>query len=462
MPKYVPEPFRIKMVEPIKMLTREQREQKIKEANYNTFALKGEDVYIDLLTDSGTNAMSDQQWAGVMRGDEAYAGANSYYKLVDAGKDIFGYGFIQPVHQGRAAEKVVLPLYLCEGKVAISNMFFDTTRAHVELAGARAIDCVVEEAKNPSIRAPFKGNMDVEKLEKLIIEHGPENVGMVVMTVTNNSAGGQPVSIQNMRDVAAVCKKYNILLDIDAARFAENAYFIKQREEEFKDASIKDIVKEMFSYGDMFTMSAKKDGIVNMGGLIGVKDANAPIILQIRAKCISFEGFYTYGGLSGRDMEALAIGLYEAIDDAYLEYRIGQMEYLGARLDEAGIAYQSPVGGHGVFVDAAAMFPQIPYNEFPGQVLVVELYKEAGIRTCDIGSYMLGNNPDTGEQLKADFEFTRLAIARRVYTQAHLDIMADALIAIRDRASEIKHGYKITWEPPILRHFQAHLAPVTE
>lgn len=458
--KYIPEPFRIKMVERIKMLNQEERLEKIKEAKYNLFSLRGEDVYIDLLTDSGTNAMSDGQWAGVMKGDEAYAGSSSYYKLIDAGKDIFGYDFIQPVHQGRAGEKVLFPIYLSKGKFAISNMFFDTTRAHVELAGARAIDCVVEEAKNPSIRAPFKGNMDVVKLEKLINELGAENVGLVVMTITNNSAGGQPVSMANMREVSEICKKYDIPLNIDAARYAENAFFIKQREEECKNMSIKEIVNKIFSYGDMFTMSAKKDTIVNIGGLIGIKDGNSPMILKVKANCISYEGFFTYGGLSGRDLEALAIGLYEGIDENFLRYRIGQMEYLAGKLDEAGIAYQSPVGGHGVFVDAAAFFPHIPYNEFPAQVLAIELYKEAGIRTCDIGSFMLGNDPDTGEQLHSEFEFTRFAIPRRVYTQAHIDIMADALIAIKERASEIKRGYRITWEPPILRHFQASLEPI--
>lgn len=458
--KYIPEPFRIKMVERIKMLTREERIEKIKEAKYNMFGLRGEDVYIDLLTDSGTNAMSDDQWSGVMKGDEAYAGSSSYYKLFDAGKDIFGYDFIQPVHQGRAAEKVLFPIFLSKGKFAISNMFFDTTRAHVELAGARAIDCVVEEAKNPSVRAPFKGNMDVVKLEKLINELGAENVGLVVMTITNNSAGGQPVSMANMREVSEICKKNNIPLNIDAARYAENAFFLKQREEGCKDMSIKEIVNKIFSYGDMFTMSAKKDTIVNIGGLIGIKDGNSPMILKVKANCISFEGFFTYGGLSGRDLEALAIGLYEGIDENFLRYRIGQMEYLAAKLDDAGIAYQSPVGGHGVFVDAAAFFPHIPYNEFPAQVLAIELYKEAGIRTCDIGSFMLGNDPDTGVQLHSEFEFTRFAIPRRVYTQAHIDIMADALIAIKQRASEIEHGYRITWEPPILRHFQASLEPI--
>ena len=300
--KYVPEPFRIKMVEPIKVLTREEREKKIKEAHYNMFYLAGEDCYIDLLTDSGTNAMSSEQWAGIMRGDEAYAGASSYYKLCDAAKDIFGYQYIQPVHQGRAAEKVLFPTLLCKGKFAISNMFFDTTRAHVEIAGARAIDCVVEEAKNPSLRAKFKGNMDTVKLEEIINEKGAENIGVIVMTITNNSAGGQPVSMANMREVSRICKKYNIPLDIDAARYAENAYFIKRDEEGYADKSIKDIVKELFSYADMFTMSAKKDTIVNMGGIIGVKDGNSPIILKIKANCRSFEGFYTYGGLAGRDL----------------------------------------------------------------------------------------------------------------------------------------------------------------
>jgi len=458
--KYTPEPFRIKMVEPLKMLTREEREQKIKEAKYNAFKLRGEDCYIDVLTDSGTGAMSQNQWSGVMHGDEAYAGGNSYFKLLDAGKDILGYEYIQPVHQGRAAEKILLPLLLGEGKFSISNMFFDTTRAHVILSGARPIDCVVAEAKDPAKRAPFKGNMDVARMEEVIKEKGADKIGVVIITITNNSAGGQPVSMQNIREVSAVCKKYSIPVCIDAARYAENAYFIKRDEPEFKNTSIKDIIREMFSYAEMFTMSAKKDGIVNIGGLMGIKDEKSPLVMKVKAACINYEGFYTYGGLAGRDLEALAIGMYEGIDEDFLRYRIGQLEYIGARLDEAGIAYQSPVGGHGLFIDAAAMFPHIPYNEFPGQVLMVELYKEAGIRSCDIGSYMLGNDPDTNVQLKADFEFTRLAIPRRVYTQAHFDIMADALIAIKARASEIKRGYRITWEPPILRHFQAELEPI--
>ena len=460
MAKYIPEPFRIKMVEKIKMLSYDERVERIKSSNYNVFGLKSDEVYIDLLTDSGTGAMSSEQWAGIMLGDEAYAGAKGYYNLIEAGQDIFGYGYIQPVHQGRAAEKVLFPLFLCAGKYSISNTFFDTTRAHVELAGARAIDCVVEAAKNPSVKAPFKGNMDIVRLEELINELGKENVGIVVTTITNNSAGGQPVSMENMRQTYEVCEKYEIPVVIDCARFAENAFFIKRDEAGYQDKPLKDIIREMFTYGDMFTMSVKKDGIVNIGGLIGVKDAEHPSILGIKANCISYEGFYTYGGLAGRDLQAMSIGLYEGIDEDFLRYRIGQCEYLAALLDDAGIVYQSPVGGHGLFIDAAAMFPEIPYYEFPAQVLAVELYKEAGIRSCDIGSFMLGNDPDTGEQLKSDFEFTRFAIPRRVYTQAHFDIMAEALMNIKTRAHSIKRGYKIIWEPPILRHFQAKLMPL--
>lgn len=458
MAKYIAEPFRIKMVEPIRMTTRQEREEALKKAHYNMFNIAGDMVYIDLLTDSGTNAMSDRQWSGVMLGDEAYAGGKSYYKLVDAGKDIFNYKFIQPVHQGRAAEKVFFPTVIKKGQIAISNMFFDTTRAHVTLSGGKPVDCVCDEAKKPSVYADFKGNMNVEKLEKLILEHGKENVGMIVMTITNNSAGGQAVSVQNIRDVAQIAKKYGILFNIDAARFAENAYFVKLREEEFKNSSIKEIIQEMFKYADSFTMSAKKDAIVNMGGLIGIRERE-DLYQAIKGNCISYEGFVTYGGLSGRDLESLAIGLYEGIDEEYLRYRNASMEYLASKLMDSGIAIQNPAGGHGVYIDANAMFPHIPYYEFPGHTLCVELYREAGIRTCDIGSFMLGNDPETGEQIKSEFEFSRLAIPRRVYTQSHMDVIAQACINIKNRAKDVK-GYKITWEPPILRHFQAHLEPV--
>lgn len=456
--KYVAEPFKIKMVEPIKMTTKEEREVKIANANYNLFSLKADDVYIDLLTDSGTGAMSSKQWAAVMLGDESYSGASSYFKLVDAAKDIFGYKYIQPVHQGRAAEKVLIPLFAETGKYAISNMHFDTTRAHVELTGAKAIDCVVPEALDTVKYAPFKGNMDVARMENLINEFGPENVGVIIMTVTNNTAGGQPVSMKNMRETYKVAKKYNIPVLIDAARYAENAYFIKTREVGYEDKTIKEIVREMFSYGDMMTMSSKKDAIVNMGGLIGIKDDDE-LYDNIKARTISFEGFVSYGGLAGRDLEALAVGLYEGIDYDYLRYRIGQMEYIANRLDEAEIAYQSPVGGHAIFIDAKKLLPHIPYYQFPAQALAIELYKEAGIRSCDIGSYMLDNDPVTGEQRQSELELTRLAVPRRVYTQAHLDVIVDALISIKERASEI-NGYEITWQPKVLRHFTSKLKPV--
>jgi len=440
------------------MLTREERIEKIKNANYNVFSLDSDDVYIDLLTDSGTGAMSANQWAGVMVGDEAYSGSRSYKNLMVSAKDIFGYEYFQPVHQGRAAEKVVMPIFLHEGKVAISNMHFDTTRAHVELAGARAIDCVIPEALDTVNYHPFKGNMDIERLKKLIEEHGPENVGMIIITVTNNSAGGQPVSMDNIRKTSEIAKSYNIPVCIDAARYAENAYFIKNREEGYSDKSIKDIAREMFSYADVFTMSAKKDAIINMGGLIGVK--NDPELYEVvKARTIPYEGFVSYGGLSGRDIEAMAIGLQEGTDFDYLKYRIGQMEYLAEKLDEAGIAYQSPVGGHAVFLDAKKLLPHIPYYEFPAQALAIELYIEAGIRSCDIGSYMMGNDPDTGEQIESEFEFTRLAVPRRVYTQSHLDVIVEALKAIKERKDTLK-GYRITWEPKVLRHFTAKLEPI--
>jgi len=402
--------------------------------------------------------MSTAQWAGMMVGDEAYSGSRNYKRLISTAQDIFGYKYIQPVHQGRAAEKVVLPIFLGPGKYAISNMHFDTTRAHVELAGARAIDCVVPEALDTETYYPFKGNMDTDRLKKLIEKYGAENIGLIIMTITNNSAGGQPVSMANLRETSKIAKEYNIPLLIDAARFAENSYFIKTREKGYKDKSIRDIALETFSYGDVFTMSSKKDAIVNMGGLIGVKEDEG-LFEEIKARTIPLEGFISYGGLAGRDLEALAIGLEEGIDYNYLKYRIGQMEYLAARLDEAGIPYQSPVGGHAVFVDAKKLLPHIPYYEFPGQALAVELYKEAGIRACDIGSFMIGNDPDTGEQIESEFEFTRLAIPRRVYTQSHLDVIAEALISIKERADSIK-GYKIVWEPEILRHFTAKLAPI--
>ncbi len=458
MTKYYAEPFKIKMVEPIKILTKEERIEKIEEANYNVFALNSDDVYIDLLTDSGTGAMSANQWAGIMVGDEAYSGSRSYKNLMISAADVFGYKYYQPVHQGRAAEKVVMPIFLQEGKVAISNMHFDTTRAHVELAGARAIDCVIPEALDTVNFHPFKGNMDNARMKELIEENGSENVGMIIITVTNNSAGGQPVSMANIKETSEIAKSYGIPVCIDAARYAENSYFIKMREDGYADKSIKEIAQEMFSYADVFTMSAKKDAIINMGGLIGVKD-DPELFETVKARTIPYEGFISYGGLSGRDIEAMAIGLQEGTSFDFLQYRIGQMEYLAGKLDEIGIAYQSPVGGHAVFLDAKKLLSHIPYHEFPAQALAIELYIEAGIRSCDIGSYMMGNDPDTGEQIESQFEFTRLAVPRRVYTQSHLDVIVEALKEIRDRKDQIK-GYEIKWEPKVLRHFTAKLKPL--
>jgi len=458
MSKYVAEPFKIKMVEPIRMTTAEERAKYLAEANYNMFSVSADNVYIDLLTDSGTGAMSQNQWAGVMLGDESYSGGKSFFKLIEAGKDIFGYDYIQPVHQGRAAEKVMMPILIKKGQYVISNMFFDTTRAHVGLAGGIAVDCICDEGLDSGKYYDFKGNMNTDKLEELIKEYKADNVAAIVMTITNNSIGGQPVSIANMKETYRIAQEYGIIMIIDAARFAENAFFVKEREEGYKNKSILEITRETFSYADAFTMSSKKDAIVNMGGLLGVKN-NSELVEAVKANVIPYEGYVTYGGLSGRDLEALAIGLYEGLDYDYLKYRIGQMEYLADKLTEYGIPFQNPVGGHAVFVDAGKLLPHIPYYQFPGHTLACQLYLEAGVRTCDIGSYLLDLDPMTGEQLQAPFEFCRLAIPRRVYTQAHLDVVCEALKAIKERAPSVK-GYEIIWQPKVLRHFTSKLKPV--
>ncbi len=455
---YVAEPFKIKAVEPIRMTTRDERQRAIEAAGYNAFGLRSDDVYIDLQTDSGTGAMSDRQWAGVMVGDESYSGGRSYYHLMDVAKDLFGYEYIQPVHQGRAAEKVLFPIIVTPGQYVVSNTFFDTTRGHVGLAGGIPVDLVCKEGTDPAVYADFKGNIDVAALEDFVAKRGPAAIAGIVMTITNNSVGGQPVSIENMREVSRITHANGILLVIDAARYAENAYFVKQREAEFAGSSIRDITRQTFALADAFTMSAKKDAIVSMGGLIAVRD-NPALVADIKSRVVPYEGFLTYGGLAGRDLEAMAIGLEEGLDEDYLSYRIGQSEYLADRLDSYGIGFQNPVGGHGVFVDAGALLPHIPWYRFPGHALAIELYLEAGIRACDIGSYLLDPDPVTGEPQQAIAEFTRLAIPRRVYTQAHLDVVADALKAIKDRAETVP-GYEIVEQAKVLRHFTARLRPV--
>ncbi|HLR46408.1 MAG TPA: tryptophanase, partial [Deinococcales bacterium] len=457
---YIAEPFKIKTVEPLTLTTRKQREEYLKEAGYNLFGLRSEHVYIDMLSDSGSGAMSASQWAGMMQGDESYAGSRGYYRLKDAVADIFGYSMAQPVHQGRAAEKVLYPCLLKEGQYSVSNMHFDTTRGHVGLCGAIPKDLVVEEALSTADWAPFKGNMDVPALRAFIEQHGRDAVGVIIMTITNNTAGGQPVSLRNIRETAEVADAYGIPLVIDAARFAENAYFIKTREPGQENRSIIDITREAFSYATAFTMSAKKDGLVNIGGLVGVRE-DEDLFRRVQGLTVPHEGFITYGGLAGRDLEALAIGLYEGTEFDYLHYRIGQAAYLGSLLRDAGIPFQDPPGGHAIFVDAKKIAPHIPYDRFPAQALALELYLEAGVRGCDIGSFMLDPDPVTGEQIESEMEFLRLCLPRRVYTQGHLDAVAAALRNVCARSDELP-GYEIVSQPPVLRHFTAQLRPVAE
>ncbi len=452
------ESYKIKMVESISLIPKEARERKIVEAGYNQFALRAEDIFIDLLTDSGTGAMSDKQWSALMLGDESYAGSRSFYRLEEAVKDVVGYRYFVPTHQGRGAENVLFPLLIERGQYVINNMHFDTTKAHVELKGGRAVNMVIQEAYDTQLEYPFKGNIDIEAMEKFILEKGRKNIAFIMITITCNSAGGQPVSMENIREVRRIADRYNLKVVFDSARFAENAYFIKMREEEFKEREIPSIIREMFSYGDALTMSAKKDAIVNMGGMIAIRK-DEKLYTQVRAMVVPMEGFPTYGGLSGRDMDAMAVGLVESTDEAYLSTRIGQIEYLAGRLIEAGIPIQRPVGGHAVFVDAKKFLPHIPFYQFPAQALCVELYREAGVRGVEIGSFLLGRDPDNGEQLESPLELLRLTIPRRVYTNSHMDVVAAALINIYKRREEIG-GYEIVSEPEVLRHFTARLRPL--
>lgn len=457
--KYVAPPYRIKMVEPIRVTTKEERIELLKEAGYNPFSLRSEDVYIDLLTDSGTGAMSHFQWAALMRGDEAYAGSRSFYALEAVAKEITNYKYIIPAHQGRGAEQVVLPqLVDKEGLYFISNMHFDTTRAHVELAGARALDCVIDECFDTENYHPFKGNFDLVELVKIIEDKGKENIAGIIMTITNNSAGGQPVSMENMKEVKKIADKYDITVLIDGARYAENAYFVKQREEAYKNKTIREIALEAFDLADIFLMSAKKDGISNIGGLICIKE-DTDLYNKCRTYIVPMEGFPTYGGLTGRDMEALAVGLNEALEEDYLEHRLDQVRFLGDKLRDAGVPIQYPTGGHAVFVDCKKFAPHIPYFQFPAQSVGNALYLEAGVRPVEIGSFLLGRDPDTLKNLESPLELMRLTIPRRTYTYAHLEVVADAVIEVFKNRKDLI-GFEFDYEPPVLRHFTARLKPV--
>lgn len=448
------ESWKIKMVEPIRKSTREEREKWIKRAHYNLFQVKAEEVYIDLLTDSGTGAMSDRQWAGIMVGDESYAGAKSFFNLKETIEKITGFEYVIPTHQGRAAENVLFSYLVKEGDIVPGNSHFDTTKGHIEGRKAIALDCTIDEAKNTQLEIPFKGNVDIQKLEKALEEYC-DSIPFIIVTITNNTAGGQPVSMENLRQVSKIAKKYDKRVIFDSARFAENAYFIKMREEGYGKKSIKEICKEMFKYADAMTMSAKKDGIVNMGGFIATD-------LQewydgAKNYCVQYEGYLTYGGMNGRDMNALAIGLDENTEFDNLHTRIHQVEYLAKRLDEFGIPYQRPAGGHALFIDAPKVLTCVPKEEFPAQTLAIELYLEAGIRGCEIGYLLADRDPLTRENRFEGLDLLRLAIPRRVYTDNHMDVIAVALKNVYDRRNEITRGVEILWEAPLMRHFTVQL-----
>lgn len=449
------EPFRIKMIETLRQSTLPERQEWIRKASYNLFNLRSEQVFIDLLTDSGTGAMSDKQWGAIMTGDESYAGASSYFRLKDSITDITGFEYFLPTHQGRAAENVLFSVLVKEGDVIPGNAHFDTTKGHIEFRKASAVDCTVSYAMDITNLDPFKGNVDLERLEQVLKETPHEKLGCIVMTVTNNTAGGQPVSMANLRGVRELADRYKVLVIIDSARFAENAYFIKTREAGYAGKSIRDIAREMLSYADGMTMSSKKDAIVNIGGFIGFRDKE--LFRKASTFNIMFEGFITYGGMAGRDMNALAQGLYEGTEFDYLESRIGQVARLGEKISAAGVPVQEPIGGHAIFIDAGKFLPQIPAGEFPAQRLAVELYLEGGIRGVEIGTLMADRDPVTRMNRHPALELVRLAIPRRVYTDNHMDYVAAAVSNVWDRRDRITRGLAIKWEAPIMRHFTVEL-----
>ncbi len=455
--KTIIEPFKIKSVEPIRFTTPEQRHKILEEAGYNPFLIHADDVLIDLLTDSGTSAMSAQQWAGIMLGDESYAGSKSFYNFESVVKKITGLKYIIPTHQGRAAEKILFSIIGGPGKYFPNNTHFDTTRANIEFTGAEADDFLNETGKHPEIRADFKGDMDLAALEEFIKEKGPENIPVVMLTVTNNSGGGQPVSMHNIRETKNLCKKYGMPLFIDACRFAENAYFIKKRENGYSERTVLSIAQEMFSYCDGVTMSAKKDGLVNIGGFLALNSEE--LALKCRNLLIVTEGFPTYGGLAGRDLEAMAIGLEEVLDEHYLQYRIRSVEYLGEKMVAAGVPIIEPPGGHAIYIDAKRFMPHVPPHQYPGQSVVCALYEAGGVRSVEIGSLMFGKYADDGSLISPPMELVRLAIPRRVYTQSHIDYLLEVILDVF-RFRESLGGYRITYEAPMLRHFTARFEPV--
>lgn len=458
--KTIIEPFKIKSVEPIKFTTQEEREKILKKAGFNPFLIPAEDVLIDLLTDSGTAAMSSKQWAGIMDGDESYAGARSYYKFEKVVKDLTGFKYIIPTHQGRAAEKILFTILGGKGKYFPNNTHFDTTRANIEFAGSEAVDLPVPIAKNTDAISDFKGNIDIDALEKFIKEKGPENIPLIMITVTNNAGGGQPVSMGNIRKAKEIALKYKIPLFLDACRFAENAFFIKKRESGYSNKSIREIAKEMFSYADGCTMSAKKDALVNMGGFLGLNDPN--LNQMARNILIVTEGFPTYGGLAGRDLEAIAQGFEEILDEHYLIYRIRSIEYIGEKLTQSGVPILQPPGGHAIYLDAKRFTPHIPPHQFPGQAIVCELFRIGGIRAVEIGSVMFGKtDKHTGKFIPAQLELVRLAIPRRVYTQSHMDYVIECVIEVYKNRNQLR-GYEIIYEAPLLRHFTAVFKPLSD
>jgi len=450
------EPFRIHSVEPVRMTTEQERGTSVREAGFNLFALRSEAVLVDLLTDSGTGAMSRDQWAGIQRGDESYAGSPSWFRFLESVQELFPFTNVIPTHQGRAAEKILFTAVAGPGKAVPNNTHFDTTRANVEFTGAEAVDLVIAEGRDPSNRHPFKGNMDVDRLDDLLRTRGPETVPVVFVTVTNNSGGGQPVSLQNLREVRAVCDRHGTPLFLDACRFAENAWFIREREPGQQDREVADIVREMASLADGMTMSAKKDALANIGGWLAMNDDD--LAARCRNLLILTEGFPTYGGLAGRDLEAIAQGLHEVVQHDYLRYRIRSTAYLGEALARAGVPVVQPIGGHAVYLDARSLLPHVPPLRYPGQALAVALYEAGGIRGCEIGTVMFGRRPDGSEE-PAAMDLVRLAIPRRTYTQSHIDYVIEVCTDVAARARDLP-GYRIVEEPPALRHFTARFEPV--